>query len=116
VLEPKTVFPVFFVIWIALGILGLVYFNSDKSVAEKRRYFPRFVIGAGALFALVVFLMVPWGAGLLFAPFVVLVTWMNLRMTRFCDCGRVVVNQTWWRKMIYCPFCGKKLDEWVEKN
>lgn len=111
-LEPKAVFPGFFVLWIALAIGGFLFFNLEKDAAQKRLYFPRFVVGAGALFALVIALIAPWPAALLFLPFIGLISWLNIRMTRFCDaCGRTLINQQWWTKMSYCPYCGKKLPE-----
>ena len=111
-LEPKALFPGFFVLWIALGVAGFYFFHVEKDAARKRLYFPRFMIGAGALFALVVALLIPWPAVLLFLPFVALITWMNIRMTRFCSaCGKTIVNQQWWTKMRYCPYCGEKLPE-----
>lgn len=111
-LEPKAVFPVFFVLWIALAVGGFLAFHLEKDVAQKRLYFPRYAIGTGALFALVIALMAPWPAALLFLPFIALISWLNIRMTRFCDgCGRMSINQLWWQKMNYCAYCGKKLPE-----
>jgi hypothetical protein len=109
-IAPGTVFPLFFAVWIALAAGGFLFFTSNKDVALKKRWFPRLAFGAGALFALVVFLMAPWPAALLFAPFIALITWMNIRMTRFCDaCGRILINHQWWSKMNFCPYCGSKL-------
>jgi hypothetical protein len=110
--EPKAVFPVFFFVWVALGIAGFLFFTLNKDVALKRRLFPRLAIGAGVLFSLVIAAMAPLRAALLFIPFIGVITWINIRMTRFCDaCGRTLINQQWWAKMRFCPYCGVKLAE-----
>jgi hypothetical protein len=107
---PGAVFPVFFFVWVALAIGGFVFFTTNKDAARKRRLFPRLAIGAGAAFGLVIAAMAPWPAALLFIPFIGVITWLNIRMTRFCDaCGRTLINHAWWAKMNYCPYCGAKL-------
>ena len=111
-ITPGAVFPVFIAVWAALGIGGFVFFTRTKDIALKRRTFPRFVIGAGVLFGLVIAAMAPWPAVLLFTPFIGAITWLNIRMTRFCDaCGKTLIHQMWWSKMNFCPFCGAKLIE-----
>jgi hypothetical protein len=83
----------------------------NKDVALKKRIFPRMAIGAGAFFAAVIALMAPWKAVLLFAPFIALITWLNIRMTRFCGvCGKMLINHQWWSSMNFCPHCGAKLE------
>lgn len=109
-IAPAAVLPVFVVVWAALAVGGFVFFARNKDAARKRRYFPRLAIGAGALFALVIASMAPWPATLLFLPFIGVIAWLNIRMTRFCDgCGRTLINQAWWSKMNFCPYCGVKL-------
>jgi hypothetical protein len=109
---PGAVFPVFFVIWAALAVGSLIFFTSNKDVALKKRVFPRLVIGSCAVFGLVIFIMAPWPAALLFAPFLALIAWLNIRMTRFCDaCGKMLINHQWWSTVKFCPFCGAKLPE-----
>ena len=107
---PGTVIPVFFVVWAALGVGGFLFFTRTKDVARKKRLFPRLAIGAGVLFGLVIALMAPWTAVILFTPFIGLITWLNIRMTRFCDgCGKMLINHQWWTTMNYCSHCGAKL-------
>lgn len=104
--------PVFVLVWAALAVGGFMFFSFNKDVARKRLYFPRYVIGSGVLFGLVIALMAPRPAVLLFVPFIGLITWLNLRTTRFCGgCGRTLINQAWWSKMKFCPYCGEKLRE-----
>ena len=107
---PREIFPAFFVIWIALSLGGTLFFVFSKDLALKKALFPRLTIGAGVLFGLAVATAAPWPAALLFAPFIALISWLNIRMTRFCDaCGRMLINQMWWSKMAFCPYCGTKL-------
>src|SRR3569832_601005 len=105
-LEPKVVMPGFLVLWRALAAGGFLIFQLEKDAAKKRRYFPRFAAGAGALFALMIALMAPLPAVLLFLPFIALITWLNIRLTKFCGgCGKTIINQQWWTTMSYCPYC-----------
>lgn len=107
---PGAVFPVFFFVWAALAVGGFLFFTLNKDVARKRRLFPRLVIGAGVLFALVIAFMAPWPAALLFIPFIGVISWLNIRMTRFCGgCGKILINHQWWSRMNFCPYCGAKL-------
>ena len=102
--------PAFFVIWAALGIGGFWFFATNKDVALKKRVFPRLAIGAGVVFGLVIAAAAPWPAVLLFTPFIGVITWLNIRMTRFCDgCGKLLINHQWWSTMKFCPYCGAKL-------
>jgi len=44
-------------------------------------------------------------------PAVALITFLNLRSTRFCDgCGRTVYTQNLLKPARYCPHCGALLD------
>ena len=111
-ITPAAVIPVFLVVWVALAAGGFMFFAFNKDVARKRLYFPRYVIGAGVLFGLIIAFMAPLPATLLFLPFIALISWLNIRMTRFCGgCGRLLINQQWWVRMKFCPYCGEKLPE-----
>lgn len=109
-IEPEAVIPVFFAVWAALALGGFLFFALNKDVALKRRLFPRLAIAAGVLFGGVIALMAPWPAFLLFVPFIALIVWLNIRMTRFCGaCGKILINHQWWSTMNFCPYCGAKL-------
>ncbi len=114
---PGAVFPVFVVVWAALGLVSYLFFARNKDVALKKRIFPRLAIGAGAAFGLVISLMAPWPAVLLFFPFIGLITWLNIRMTRFCDgCGKMLINHQWWTTMNFCSHCGAKLSRFTRSE
>jgi ribosomal protein L37E len=82
-------------------------------VQFKKRYFHWSVVGTGVLFLVFVLLMDP--AFLAFMPVAVpvvgVISWMNIRMTRFCErCGRTVFRQMPFSDHRYCPGCGSPLE------
>ena len=104
-------FPIFFVVWIALGVAGFFLFYVSKNVQFKRRYFPWYVILGGVLF-------VAFGLGMglppetlyFMVPAVALITFLNIWSTKFCDnCGRTIINRMWFTRVEYCAKCGAKL-------
>ena len=108
----QDIFPIFFVVWIALGVAGFFLFYVSKNVQFKKRYFPWYAILAGVLF-------ISFGLGMGFpleilyftVPGVALITFLNIRSTKFCDnCGRTIINQAWFSKVEYCGKCGAKLN------
>jgi hypothetical protein len=108
----QDIFPIFFVVWVALGIAGFFLFYVSKNVQFKKRYFPWYVILAGVLF-----ISFGLGTGLplemlyFMVPVVALITFLNIRSTKFCDnCGRTIINQAWFSKVEYCAKCGAKLN------
>jgi len=107
------IFPIFFVVWIALGVAGFFLFYVSKNVRFKRRFFPWYVILAGVLF-------ISFGLGMGFhlqmlfimVPAVALITFLNIKSTKFCNsCGRTIINQVWFTKVEYCGKCGAKLND-----
>lgn len=109
-ITPAAVIPAFVAAWAALTIGGFLFFARNKDAARRRAFFPRLAVGAGVLFGLLIAGTAPWPATLMFLPFIGIVTWLNVRMTRFCDaCGRTLISQAWWAKINFCPYCGEKL-------
>ncbi len=108
----QDIFPIFFVVWIALGIAGSFLFYFSKNVQFKKRYFPWYIILAGVLFisfGLVTGL--PLVMLFFMVPAVALITFLNIRFTRFCDnCGRTISTQGMFGKVEYCAKCGAKLN------
>jgi hypothetical protein len=106
--------PVFMIAWIALGIGGWIWISTRSSAAKKRLWQRRFAIGTGVVFG--AFLTVTLLIGhqpftlLIALPFLVLIMWLNIRFTDYCDnCNRMVYNQFWWRRIRFCPHCGASL-------
>ncbi len=104
--------PFFFGTWIALAIVGLWFMFFDRNVARKKKLLPVFIIGVGVLFVLFTFAMTgDLGAMAFVVPAVVLITVLNLRMTKVCtSCGRTVVSGIWFAKAEYCSKCGARLE------
>lgn len=105
--------------WIVLGIGGFFLFYLGRDVAFKRRWFPRYVILGGVLFvffsttlsALSSRSLGGLGVLVLVVPAVCLISWLNIRFTKFCDkCGATVYNQNWFSPMKFCSKCGAELD------
>ena len=104
--------------WIVLGITGFIVFYLQRDVAFKRKWFPRYVILAGVLFVFFsTTLMVlqsrsfsALGVLIVVVPMVVIITYLNIKFTRFCDkCGATVFDSNWFSPMKFCSKCGAEL-------
>src|ERR1700737_2781954 len=95
--DARTHHLIVFAVWIVIGIGATCFFFGSKNAKLKRRVFPWFVIGAGATFVVYVILTTDRSPfELLFFPVIGLITFLNIRMTKFCDsCGAMIFNQTW---------------------
>jgi predicted membrane protein len=105
-------FSIFFGVWVVLALIGFYLFYINKNASFKRRFFPVFIISAGLLMIIFTLLL---GVSLqmlfIVVPAVVLITYLNIRATKFCpQCGRTVHNGTWFHRLEYCPYCGAELD------
>ena len=108
------IMPFFMVAWIALGIASWVWIRTRPSADEKRLWHRRIAIASGVLFGLfLTFTILAWRqpfALLIFLPFLVLIIFLNLRFTFFCDaCGKMSHSQQWFSFTYHCPKCGHKL-------
>ena len=107
------VFPYFMATWLVLGALGFYFFYLNKDAAFKRKYFPWFMVFIGVLFLVFMSLMgLPLQAYFLMVPAVGLITFLNIRGTRFCSsCGRTIFPQGLpWSRPEFCSSCGAKID------
>ncbi|WP_334078830.1 hypothetical protein [Microbulbifer sp. M83] len=104
-------FPVFFGIWGVLGLIGFVMFFLGKDAQLKRKLWKPFVIATGALFIGFVCFMGFGGETLyIMVPATVLITFLNIRSTKFCDaCGKTIINQNFLVEPEFCSKCGEKL-------
>jgi len=102
-------FPVFFGVWVALGILSLFFF-LNKDAALKRKVWPAFTIATGILF--IGFLWAMGASSPLFVIAVVIITVLNLRAAKFCDaCGKTLMMRNPLSPPQYCAKCGAKLTQ-----
>ena len=109
--RPGEVMPIFMGIWVVLGVISYYLFYVSKNAPLKRKAWPIFVIGVGALLVLFAYLM---GASIKFlvimSPLILLVIVLHLRTTRFCDaCGETIMEQNFSRPE-FCTECGAKLN------
>jgi hypothetical protein len=107
------VFPVFIVVWAGLGIASSAFFYLSKNASLKRKIWPPASIAASVLFLAFVWTRgIPASEFIFVVPFVALITFINLRVMKFCDaCGRTVMNQNPFSLPKYCSKCGAALDK-----
>lgn len=105
------IFLIFFAVWMALGITSFLLFYLGRNVSFKRRYYPWSVGLAGVLFlGFMAAMRLPFPFLALATPFVVLITYLNLRGTRFCGaCGRTITGQNPFSTPEFCSKCGASL-------
>lgn len=104
-------YPIFLGVWVLLTLLSAGFLFFNKNAALKRRIWPAFVISIGVLF--LVFTAArgtPPQSLLVIAPVIALITFLNLRLIKFCDaCGATITRQSRSAKSASCPKCGAKL-------
>jgi hypothetical protein len=102
----------FLIIWVFFGIVTLLFFWLNKNAKQKRKYFPWWIGFIGVLFGTFVYLMgAPAKIFIIFIPAICLISFMNIKMTKFCDkCGRTIINQMFFSgNFKHCPYCTAKL-------
>lgn len=104
----EQVFPVFFGVWVLLGLFSASFFFLSKNAHLKRKVWPPFIVITGILFAGFV-----WAMGFLIViPAVALITFLNLRAVQFCNsCGATIMTQNPLSKPMFCSKCGAGLKQ-----
>ncbi len=105
-------FPVFFGVWIVLGLASTGFFFFNKNAGLKRKVWPPFMVITGLLFiGFSLAIGIPGNALYLMVPAVVLITLLNLRSAHFCNaCGATIQTQNPFSKRTFCSKCGAKLE------
>lgn len=82
-------------------------------MALKRRYYPWFSVVVAVLFVVFVYVSgVPFEFIVYMSAGAVVVTFLNIKMTKFCDdCGKTIINQMTLMDSYYCGRCGVKYKE-----
>ena len=108
---------IFFALWLVLAGLTLaswLFFWRNRDAQLKRKIWRLGTAISGTIFVLFV-LLASWPhVQIVFfmLPVVALITWLNLRNTKFCDqCGATLFNHNWFSTIRYCPHCGATLTE-----
>jgi hypothetical protein len=111
--RPPTEFIVFMVFWLLLGLASFLFFQFNRNAALKRRVWPPFMIIIGVIFAAFLWHVTNgYSEALLFmVPAIVIISILNIRLTRFCDaCGRTLHAQPFCSRPAFCKYCGTKLE------
>jgi len=108
-----TLFPVFAVVWIILGVSSFLFFSISKNAKLKKRVLTWLVWGTGALFTAFVYYETRASQIMfLVIPCTIFIGYLNLKFTKFCpSCGATLFSHNWFRAMKYCQHCGTSLDE-----
>lgn len=108
---PPLEFVVFMVVWVILGLSSFLFFHFNRNSSLKRKVWPIFTVAIGTIFGGFVLIMGRQPQVLfLMVPAIILISFLNIRMTRFCDpCGMTLYRQPIFSKTQFCPYCGNKL-------
>jgi hypothetical protein len=108
-MRPELVFRMFLAVWIALlGAVSLFYWKG--SLATKRRFHPYVVAGGALIFLGFVTVVMPPSTFVVIAPVVALVSFLNYKITKFCNgCGATVIQPPPWREPPTCTKCGMRV-------
>ena len=99
---------IFFATWAVLCV-AVWSFYWKGTLAAKRRWHPRIIIGVGVVFLGFIAITMP-PALVMAVPSVILISILNLKMTKFCGaCAATLVQNPPWTKMRFCPKCGTSL-------
>jgi hypothetical protein len=105
--------------WVVLGISGFFLFYLGRDVAFKRKWFPRYIVLANSLGVFLSTTLIAHSSRspgtlnvlMIIAPAVCLISYLNIKLTRFCDrCGSTLYNQGLFPWIKFCPRCGAELD------
>lgn len=109
--NPDQIFPIFFGVWVVLGLFSTGFFFLSKNATLKRKAWPPFVVTTSILFAGFVWAMgFPAQILLIFLPVLALITFLNLRAVQFCNsCGATIMSQNPLVKPAFCSKCGAGL-------
>lgn len=110
--EIPEIFPVFFGVWVVLGLFSVAFF-LNKNAPLKRKVWPPFIIATGLLFIGFTLAMgIPRHMLGIIVPAVALITILNLRAVQFCNsCGATIMSQNPFVKAAFCSKCGAKLGQ-----
>ena len=110
---PPPEFIAFMIVWGILGVSSFLFFHFNRNSALKRRIWPAFIIAIGLIFGgFVYFIMGRQQPQVLYlmVPAVILISFLNIRTTRFCDsCGKTLYRQPIFSRIQFCPHCGAEL-------
>jgi hypothetical protein len=110
---PPPIFMVFMAVWVVLGISSMWFFTRSRNARLKRNLHRWGTIATGVVFAgFVVASTGQLGLLLFVGPALVLVSFLNIRMTKFCNaCGAMLYKHQWFTPMHFCSRCGAAFEK-----
>ncbi|KUM02873.1 hypothetical protein KIF53_21395 [Chromobacterium subtsugae] len=108
--SPSAFNTIFMTVWIAMAIGGLAFSTLSRNAKLKRKVSRIVMIAAPLLFCLFA-----WHQGAqasefaIFLPFLALITFLNLRNTRFCDACGATQHSRGFSRPRHCSQCGASL-------
>jgi hypothetical protein len=106
-------FVAFMAVWLVLGVSSFLFFYLNRNAALQRSIWPTFIVGIGIIFAGFLYFMVGRQQPQILyvaVPAIILISFLNLRTTRFCDsCGKTLYRQPILSRIRFCPYCGAEL-------
>jgi len=107
-------FLMFFLVWVLWHIAAWMLVHRGRTTEFRRRWHPRSALISALAFCAFVFYIVsigfPKGILNIFIPAVVIVTFINIRNTRFCGyCGKQNFTASPVARLRECKRCGRPL-------
>lgn len=111
-MRSNDLFLIFAAVWVVVG-LSLWFFSRHASQQRRKQWHLILVAGAGLLFICFSYALSQRIEVLYMAvPVVVLVSFLNYKLTRFCQrCGFAVPRTGLFSRATFCPRCGGRLDD-----
>jgi cytochrome bd-type quinol oxidase subunit 2 len=108
------IFLVYMILWGILAMWSWLHIRSRPTSQEKKKWFDRWCIIAGAFVVGVMCLILVMWKQYSGIPFVLAggigITMLNLRNTYYCgSCGKRAFLQNWFSKAFHCPHCGERI-------
>lgn len=103
-------FQIFFIVWIILGLSVFAFYTFNNNYALKRKLHPIIMILIAIIFLSYTYMyFTVKNQRYILIPFIGLITYMNIKMVRFCDkCGKTIYKNMG-HKDGFCPRCGEKI-------
>ncbi len=94
-------------------IAGTFAYRFARNTQFKKRLLAlSYVVGAAVLVLFLALFHAPAVAFVLFVPSLILIAFLQFRMTHFCDtCNRSVIQRSPFRQFTFCPYCGAKYSD-----
>ncbi|KLV10422.1 hypothetical protein C9I92_09200 [Photobacterium ganghwense] len=102
---------IFAAVWLGMALGSFMLFHRGKDVAKKRKLWPVYTIVSNVVIAaVIVYMQPPFTMMLGLLAFMVPLTWLTIRSTRFCDaCAHPSRSPFFMKPPSTCSHCKKPL-------